>query len=354
MSTGMTQLITLSDILFGEEWNVDRTIAFMALWVPTSFKITVAYLAMVYFGQKMMRNKAAFELDRLLAVWNFSFSIFSAIAAYRLIPELLWAFKNLGFVGSYCDNADFYKDPSTGYWGWLFVMSKAPELGDTLFLVLRKRPVIFMHWYHHALTFLYAQITYSEQQAWCRWSLALNLSVHAIMYFYFGVRALHFKTPRLVAQFITSIQIIQFVINCYIFAHLFYIKYTDSIPTCQVAMNIYSYFGVRALHFKTPRLVAQFITSIQIIQFVINCYIFAHLFYIKYTDSIPTCQVAWNVLTMGALMYLSYLYLFVEFFYNAYIVKKPRLSNTTIENEPLNDKKTFLPPKRKLHTDKSD
>lgn len=62
-------------------------------------QITVAYLAMVYFGQKMMRNKAAFELDRLLAVWNFSFSIFSAIAAYRLIPELLWAFKNLGFVG---------------------------------------------------------------------------------------------------------------------------------------------------------------------------------------------------------------------------------------------------------------
>uniref|UniRef100_A0A915BIP4 Elongation of very long chain fatty acids protein n=1 Tax=Parascaris univalens TaxID=6257 RepID=A0A915BIP4_PARUN len=263
----------------------------------SSLQITIAYLAMVYFGQKMMRNKAAFELDRLLAVWNFSFSIFSAIAAYRLIPELLWALKNLGFVGSYCDNANFYKDPSTGYWGWLFVMSKAPELGDTLFLILRKRPVIFMHWYHHALTFLYAQITYSEQQAWCRWSLALNLSVHAIMYFYFGIRALHFKTPRVVAQFITSIQIVQFVINCYIFAHLFYIKYTDAIPTC---------------------------------------------------------QVAWNVLTMGALMYLSYLYLFVEFFYNAYIAKKPRASNTTIENEPLPVKKTFLPPTRKLQTDKSD
>ncbi|VDK25239.1 unnamed protein product [Anisakis simplex] len=117
----------------------------------------------------------------------------------------------------------------------MFVMSKAPELGDTLFLVLRKRPVIFMHWYHHALTFLYAQVTYSEKQAWCRWSLALNLSVHTIMYFYFAIRALHFKTPRAIAQFITTIQIVQFVINCYIFAHLFYIKYTDSIPECQVA-----------------------------------------------------------------------------------------------------------------------
>lgn len=44
MSTGMTQLITLSDILFGEEWNVDRTIAFMALWVPTSFKVCIFFL----------------------------------------------------------------------------------------------------------------------------------------------------------------------------------------------------------------------------------------------------------------------------------------------------------------------
>ncbi len=85
-------------------------------------------------------------------------------------------------LGSYCDNARYYLDPFTGYWGWLFVMSKTPELGDSLFLVLRKRPLIFMHWYHHALTFLYGQVTYAEEQAWCRWSLAMNLIVHTIMY----------------------------------------------------------------------------------------------------------------------------------------------------------------------------
>lgn len=51
------------------------------------------------------------------------------------------------FTGSYCFNANYYTDPLTGYWGWMFVMSKAPELGDTMFLILRKRPVIFLHWY---------------------------------------------------------------------------------------------------------------------------------------------------------------------------------------------------------------
>ncbi|RCN33149.1 GNS1/SUR4 family protein [Ancylostoma caninum] len=150
-------------------------------------------------------------------------------------------------------------------------MSKAPELGDTMFLVLRKKPVIFMHWYHHALTFVYAAITYSEHQAWARWSLALNLTVHTIMYFYFGVRALKIQTPRPVAKFITTIQIVQFVISCYIFAHLVVIK---------------TY------------------------------------------NQIPDCAVSWNVLSIGGLMYLSYLYLFAEFFYNAYIKKRSPTKST--------------------------
>jgi len=168
----------------------------------------------------------------------------------------------MGFVGSYCHNATYYSDAITGYWGWMFVMSKAPELGDTLFLILRKRPVIFMHWYHHALTFLYATITYNESQAWVRWSLALNLMVHAIMYFYFAIKALHIETPKSLSKFITTIQIVQFVINVYILAHLLYIKLTDSIPEC---------------------------------------------------------AVSWNSLSLGGAMYGSYLYLFAQFFYNAYI-----------------------------------
>lgn len=257
--------VAMTDVLFAKDWNLDRTIAFMNGWVPTSFVITAAYLSTVYFGQKIMAKRPAVDnkaMDMTLAVWNFTFSLFSGWAAYRLLPELFVTLKHMGFVGSYCYNANYYTDPLTGYWGWMFVMSKAPELGDTMFLILRKKPVIFLHWFHHALTFVYAQVTYAETQAWCRWSLALNLTVHTIMYFYFGLQALKIRSPRYVAKFITTIQILQFVISCYIFSHVLYIKFTNSVPNC---------------------------------------------------------VASWNVLSLGALMYASYLYLFGAFFYNSYI-----------------------------------
>ena len=38
------------------------------------------------------------------------------------------------------------KDRVAGYWTFMFVMSKVPELGDTIFIVLRKQPLIFLHW----------------------------------------------------------------------------------------------------------------------------------------------------------------------------------------------------------------
>nr|CAD2128902.1 unnamed protein product [Meloidogyne enterolobii]CAD2179859.1 unnamed protein product [Meloidogyne enterolobii] len=273
--------IKIAEVLFSPAWDLERTTKFMQnIWVPFAYKLTLVYLCIVYFGQKWMATRRAVDngtMNVVLALWNFGFSFFSGYAAWCLLPELLHVIERRGFIGSYCDNANYYTDPITGFWGWMFVMSKAPELGDTLFLILRKRPVIFLHWYHHALTFIYATITYAERQAWCRWSLALNLTVHTIMYFYFGLQALKVKTPRLFAKFITSIQILQFVISCYIFVQLLRIKSANNIR----------------------------------------------------------CDASWNVLTLGALMYLSYLYLFGQFFYNAYISPKDKNYKKRIIVDPI-------------------
>ena len=50
-----------------------------------------------------------------------------------------------------------------GLWVLLFALSKVAELGDTIFIVLRKQNLIFLHWYHHILTLIHCWNSYAEQ-----------------------------------------------------------------------------------------------------------------------------------------------------------------------------------------------
>lgn len=102
-AANVTSYVTLNEVLFGKTWELEKTISFMNHWVPTSFYITGAYLMMVFLGQKMMKSLPALDgkvMDLTLALWNFAFSLFSGFAAYRLIPELFWACKHMGFLGN--------------------------------------------------------------------------------------------------------------------------------------------------------------------------------------------------------------------------------------------------------------
>ncbi len=62
------------------------------------------------------------------------------------------------------------------------MISKVAELGDTILIVLRKKPLIFLHWYHHVLTLNYGVLSYMEGTAFNSWIVWLNFTVHAFMY----------------------------------------------------------------------------------------------------------------------------------------------------------------------------
>jgi GNS1/SUR4 family len=87
---------------------------------------------------------------RPLIAWNFFLALFSFLGAVRTVPHLLYTLASHGMYTTMCAPAEpSYGNGPVGLWTCLFVFSKLPELIDTVFLVLRKKPVIFLHWYHH-------------------------------------------------------------------------------------------------------------------------------------------------------------------------------------------------------------
>lgn len=173
-----------------------------------------AYMLIIFGGQIYMKNRPRFELRGLLSIWNTALAMFSIMGACRTAPELVHVLRHYGLFHSVCVPSFIENDRVSGFWTWLFVLSKLPELGDTLFIVLRKQPLIFLHWYHHITVLIYSWFSYTEYTASARWFIVMNYCVHAIMYSYYALRAMKFSPPRFISMIITSLQLTQMIIGC--------------------------------------------------------------------------------------------------------------------------------------------
>ena len=237
-------------------------------WFPIT--VVVVYLIFIYIGPSLLKNSPAWKLDSILALWNLSLSIFSFWGASRTVPHLIHFLTIKSFEETVCDfPAPLWGYGSTGIAVLLFCLSKIPETLDTVLIVLRKKPLTFLHWYHHVSVLLFCWNSYVTESAAGLYFVAMNYTVHTVMYFYYFARSVHIVPRDFPSWTITMLQITQFIIG-----------------TIVVCAGIYYYlFGGRVY---APR----------------------------------TCHNKISNMAAGAIMYASYLCLFVDFALRRFVFKK--------------------------------
>lgn len=191
-----------------EEFELIKGVTPMLTFKATMITI-VGYYVLIFGGREIMKNRPAYKLNGLFMVHNFILSTFSAALLILFAEQLIPTVWNRGLYDGVCGAGGWTKPLVVLY--FLNYMTKYYELLDTVFLVLKKKPLTFLHCYHHPATaFLcYTQLIGRTSVSWV--PITLNLFVHVVMYWYY------FQSARGVKiwwkEWITRLQIAQFVIG---------------------------------------------------------------------------------------------------------------------------------------------
>ena len=250
---------------FESNFDVEASTAWMRARWHHSIYYAMLYVAAIHLGQHYMASRPAFHLRTPMAIWSACLACFSILGLVRsasYIPYIMW---NYGLHKLFCDDTFYYHVP-TGFWAYIFAASKLYELGDSVFVVLRKQNMKFLHWYHHATVLIYCWKSYSLHSPSGFLLGFMNYAVHSLMYTYYTLKAMKVWTvPRLVNMSITALQIMQMFAG--------------------IAITITAYY------YKTAGL---------------------------------SCAENYENLKLAMGMYLTYMLLFINFFYQAYFKQLSR------------------------------
>lgn len=174
----------------------------------------LGYAALIVGGQWYFATRPAWDWRRSMALWNLLLSTFSAMGFLRTAPALLHNLTHYSLRENFCFNPQqHYGSGTTGMWVQLFILSKFPELIDTFFIVVHKKQLILLHWYHHISVLLYCWHSYVTMAPTGLVFCVMNYAVHSIMYFYYFLMAIHCKPTAFQAVYITVAQISQMVVG---------------------------------------------------------------------------------------------------------------------------------------------
>ncbi|KAI0793511.1 GNS1/SUR4 membrane protein [Abortiporus biennis] len=173
------------------------------------FPSLVAYLVVIFSIREFMKNKQPLKLQGLFQLHNVILSSGSFILLSLILEEVVPMVWKHGIFWGMCDEGMW-----TSHLEFFYMINyyfKYLELLDTVFLALKKKPLAFLHVFHHSATAMlcYTQLNGKTSVQWI--PISINLLVHVIMYYYYyataGGARIWWK------KYLTTMQITQFVID---------------------------------------------------------------------------------------------------------------------------------------------
>lgn len=196
------------------------------IWIEAPIFATVAYLAMVYFGQKIMATRETFEIKPYIFTYNLYQCLLNLWTVYAMYEEVTSNPWFTGFWGV---------PPQAGPKGfrisslvWLHYVNKYMELLDTVWMILRKKnnQVSFLHCYHHVLLiWAWFVVCRIESGGDAYFGASVNSLIHVLMYGYYTLALIGVPCPW--KKWITNCQMAQF---CLCILHASYVMWKGHLP----------------------------------------------------------------------------------------------------------------------------
>eukprot|EP01113_Clastostelium_recurvatum_P036682 TRINITY_DN5270_c0_g1_i2.p1 TRINITY_DN5270_c0_g1~~TRINITY_DN5270_c0_g1_i2.p1 ORF type:complete len:270 (+),score=64.48 TRINITY_DN5270_c0_g1_i2:85-894(+) len=210
------------------KWVPGSTFLSDGFYVPVSF--AVGYLVVI-FGMKylVMPHMQPLRLKFPLAVHNIFLSLISAAMCGSILFHMIPFTLKHGWYEAICDPRLVHSTRgAVVWWEYLFYVSKVYEFLDTLFQVLRKKDLQFLHVYHHVTTLVLCFLGMQDRVTYLWVDSSLNTAVHVIMYYYYYIvdqgRTVWWK------KYITTIQIVQFILDLSAHAAWYYYQSFTNLP----------------------------------------------------------------------------------------------------------------------------
>ncbi|KAF5355628.1 hypothetical protein D9756_003766 [Leucocoprinus leucothites] len=192
---------------------------------PVVVSMLAGYLTVIFGIKALMTNRQPYKLTTLFQIHNIFLSSGSALLLALMLEEIVPHVWRHGIRHALCDEAAWTSRMEFYY--MINYYFKYLELLDTVFLALKKKPMQFLHVFHHSATALlcFTQLNGKTSISWS--VITLNLAVHVVMckwqlspletlfdldedyYYYATAGGARFWWKK----YLTTMQIVQFVVD---------------------------------------------------------------------------------------------------------------------------------------------